>query len=171
MDVLHPSGCHREVSEACVQMQEVHRWSLQLRSKTSEFILLFLIFTGCSIITQWLSSGISSSASTSRCRRIRSVAATRHESSETFSPRNSIISTSSSSKGGPILPILHVHLLFKSLFLKRMRCTRHWWIESTLFPQVPPGSVSSWASSSDGLGLDRYHTVSLQLDVCRRHLR
>lgn len=38
---------------------------------------------------------------------------------------------------------------------------------SALIPlQVPPGSIFDRAESSNGLGLDRYHSQSFQLDLC-----
>lgn len=36
--------------------------------------------------------------------------------------------------------------------------------------QIPPGSIFDWAASSNGLGLDWYHSQSFQLDLCWRYL-
>lgn len=36
--------------------------------------------------------------------------------------------------------------------------------------QVPPSPVFDWAESSNGLGLDWYHSQSFQLDLCWRYL-
>lgn len=108
LDVFHPSCCHWEVRKT-PGVQEHHRRFTDTTDikdfRWLRYIYIFkdwaisFIFTGCSIITQWLSSGISSSASTSLCLRIRSVVDTLQESLETSSLRNSIILTCSSSKG------------------------------------------------------------------------
>lgn len=36
--------------------------------------------------------------------------------------------------------------------------------------QVPPSSIFDWAESSNGLGLDWYHSQPFQLDLCWRYL-
>lgn len=38
-------------------------------------------------------------------------------------------------------------------------------------PQVPPRALPGGAAGRHGLGVDRHHTVPLQLDVCGGHLR
>lgn len=46
----------------------------------------------------------------------------------------------------------------------------HFLLSAMVSLQIPPGSIFDWAESRNGLGLDRYHSQSFQLDLCWRYL-